>query len=140
MIATMKRTWQFTHGDTLGSSQRSFEKLHVGYRVFKSVAYVLRCGEYAADNATLRIDPGCYAMFAARESGYKWHSLLYTIPATCTGHQRGWFDVGEQVSYHGMVYAFEVAKAVLDPHCNDFALLDDIEIRGAALFWEGQQL
>lgn len=121
----MITAWETT-GRVNGRQQT---RRQVGWLVIDKPRDFNHFGEYGADYWTTTVQPGRYPLYALRDCGNRWHSLLVSMPAVVKSGS--WWNKrapGEETTSHSSPRAYDVARLVLAGE-GSVELLPGIEAR-----------
>tara|TARA_R110002020_G_scaffold249790_1_gene463804 strand:- start:966 stop:1421 length:456 start_codon:yes stop_codon:yes gene_type:complete len=112
---------------TSRTNGRPFSRRQIGWRIIRGPRMTSRCGESARDYTQIGLPPGKYPLYAARDCGTRWHSLLCPVPGIVVSHLHDWLKPGEPATADCGGYAHAIADGILNtPGFNHIELLDGV--------------
>lgn len=135
MSTTVTAAWEIT-GRTNGRPQ---SRRLIGWLTLAEPADYTQYGEYAADYAEITVPAGRYPIYALRDCGQPWHSLLIPMPGVVkSGSWWNKLQPGTPLSYALSPYAHALAKAILAGEASHIELLPGVEAREIPFEYNGQ--
>jgi hypothetical protein len=118
---------------------RHQSRRQIGWYTIKEPRDFTHYGEYAADYSTITVPAGRYPIYALRDCGRAWHTLL--IPMDGQVKSGSWWNQrkpGEPFHYTLSPYQHTIAKALVDGEAPHIELLDGVEARRIDFEFDGK--